>query len=123
MFFTPSERTLAETHLKLTKDEKGVDVDQILYRSMIGSLLYLTTSRPFITFIVELCARYQSEPKISHITQVKKILKYIFGTSNYGMVYCNSLNSMLVGYYDGYWLGEISLVHETHGITDIPTIE
>ncbi|XP_050886339.1 uncharacterized protein LOC127091693 [Lathyrus oleraceus] len=48
------KRTLATTHLKLTKDEKGVDVDQSLYRSMIGSLLYLTTSRLDITFNVGL---------------------------------------------------------------------
>lgn len=62
------KRTLEPTHLKLTKDEKGTNVDQSLYKSMIGSLLYLMTSRPDITFVVGVCSRYQSEPKMSHIT-------------------------------------------------------
>ncbi|XP_057428381.1 uncharacterized mitochondrial protein AtMg00810-like [Lotus japonicus] len=53
------KRTPAATHIKLTKDESGTDVDQSLYRSMIGSLLFLTASRPNITFSVGVCARYQ----------------------------------------------------------------
>ncbi|KAK2456484.1 hypothetical protein QL285_003845 [Trifolium repens] len=76
------KRTPAATHLKLTKDEKGVSVDQSLYRSIIGSLLYLTASRPDISFAVGVCDRYQAEPKKSHLTQVKRILKYMNGTSD-----------------------------------------
>jgi len=57
------KRTPGATHLKLTKDEKGVDVDQSMYRIMIGGLLYLTASRPGITFGVRVCVRYQAEPK------------------------------------------------------------
>ncbi|MCI17339.1 gag-pol polyprotein [Trifolium medium] len=68
------KRTPAATHLKLTKDEKGIDVDQSLYRIMIGSLLYLTASRPDITFAVSVCARYQVEPKMSHLTRVIVLL-------------------------------------------------
>ncbi|WJX23769.1 hypothetical protein P8452_12958 [Trifolium repens] len=56
------KRTPAPIHLKLTKDEKGISVDQSLYRSMIGSLLYLTASRPDITYAVGVCARYQADP-------------------------------------------------------------
>ncbi|XP_050890831.1 uncharacterized mitochondrial protein AtMg00810-like [Lathyrus oleraceus] len=97
------KRTHAPTHLKLTKDEKGVNVDQNLYRSMIGSLLYLTASKPDITFFVGVCARYQSEPKMSHITQVKRILKYINGTSDYGILYSHNENSLLIGYRDADW--------------------
>ena len=69
------KRTPAATHVKITKDEKGEDVDQSLYRSMIGSLLYLTASRPDITFAVGVCARYQAQPKASHLMQVKKNYK------------------------------------------------
>jgi hypothetical protein len=61
------KRTPAATHIKLSKDENGVDVDQCLYRSMIGSLLYLTASRPDIAFAVGVCARYQANPKTSHL--------------------------------------------------------
>ncbi|XP_057454111.1 uncharacterized protein LOC130745755 [Lotus japonicus] len=64
------KRTPAATHVKLTKDEQGEDVDQCLYRSMIGSLLYLTASRPDITFVVGVCARYQAAPKASHLLQI-----------------------------------------------------
>jgi len=68
------KRTLVATHVKLSKDEKGVGVNQSLYISMIGSLLYLIASRPYITFRVGVCARYQVEPKLSHLTQVKRIM-------------------------------------------------
>ena len=94
------KRTPAATHIRLSKDEKGVDVDQSLYRSMIGSLLYLTASRPDITFAVGVCARYQSEPKSSHLTQVKRILKYINGTSDYGILFTHDTNFKLTGYCD-----------------------
>ena len=56
---------------KLDKDENGKDVDQKLYRGMIGSLLYLTASRPDIMFSVCLCARFQSCPKESHLLAIK----------------------------------------------------
>ena len=76
------KRTPAATHVKLTKDDKGEDVDQSLYRSMIGSLLYLTTRRPYITFVVGVCARYHAQPKASHLIQVKRIIKHINGTGD-----------------------------------------
>lgn len=109
------KRTPAPTHLKLTKDEKGVNVDQSRYRSMIVSLLYLTASRPGITFVVGVCARYQYEPKISHITQVKRILKSINGTSDYRMLYPHNAYSLLIGYCDAYWTGSTDDRKSTSG--------
>jgi len=94
------KRTPTTTHLKLSKDENGVAVDQSLYRSMIGSLLHLTTSRPDITFAIGVCARYQAEPKMSHLVQVKRIMKYISGTTDYGIIYSHSDNFILIGYCD-----------------------
>jgi len=94
------KRTPAATHLKLTKDESGISVDQSMYRIMIGSLLYLTASRPDIIFAVGVCARYQAEPNMSHLTQVKRILKYINSTSDYGIIYSYSEDSNLMGYCD-----------------------
>lgn len=99
------KRTHAPTHLKLSKDEKCVNVDQSLYRSMIGSLLYLTASRPDITFVIGICARYQVEPKMSHINQMKRILNYINGTNDYGILYSHGSNYILVGYCDADWVG------------------
>jgi len=67
---------------------------------MIGSLLYLTASRPDITFAVGMCVTYQAEPKMSHLTQVKRILKYMNNTNDYGILYSHRESSMLVGYCD-----------------------
>ncbi|KAK2444335.1 putative mitochondrial protein [Trifolium repens] len=109
------KRTPAPTHLKLTKDEKGISVDQSLYRSMIGSLLYLTASRPDITYVVGVCARYQADPKVSHLTQVKRILKYVNGTSEYGIMYSHCENSTLYGYCDADWAGSADDRKSTYG--------
>ena len=66
---------------KLSCDAVGVEVDPTLYRSMIGTLLYLIASRPDIAFSVGVCARFQVAPKESHLTASKQIIPYINGTS------------------------------------------
>ncbi|GJX32283.1 putative ribonuclease H-like domain-containing protein [Tanacetum coccineum] len=71
--------TPMETHKPLLKDADGEDVDEHLYRSMIGSLMYLTSSRPDIMFVVCACARFQVNPKISHLHAVKRIFRYLKG--------------------------------------------
>jgi len=80
-------KTLLSTSTKLDKDEKGKNVDIKAYRDMIGSLLYLTASRPDIMFSVYLCARFQSCPKESHLHAVKRIFKYLFVTIDLGLWY------------------------------------
>ncbi|GJY00077.1 putative ribonuclease H-like domain-containing protein [Tanacetum coccineum] len=71
--------TPMETHKPLLKDVDGKDVDEHLYRSMIGSLMYLTSSRPDIMFPVCACARFQVNPKSSHLHAVKRIFRDIKG--------------------------------------------
>ena len=71
---------------KLSLDTADVEVDPTFYRSMIGSLLYLTTSRPDIAFSVRVCARFQAAPKESHLTTVKRIIRYINGTDRKSVV-------------------------------------
>ncbi|KAL0539888.1 hypothetical protein IC582_024109 [Cucumis melo] len=66
-----NKRTSTVTHVKLTRDTDGAEVDHKLYRSIIGSLLYLTASRPDIAYAVGICARYQADPRISHLEAVK----------------------------------------------------
>ncbi|GJV94276.1 putative ribonuclease H-like domain-containing protein [Tanacetum coccineum] len=73
--------TLIETNKALLKDEEAEDVDVHLYRSMIRSLIYLTTSRPDIMFAVCACARFQVTPKTSHLHAMKRIIRYIKGQS------------------------------------------
>jgi hypothetical protein len=78
---TPADKT---THL-LLKDDSGEAVDVHTYRSMIGSLMYLTSSRPDIMFAVCACARFQVNPKISHLTAVKKLFRYLKAYPNLGL--------------------------------------
>ncbi|KAI3813794.1 hypothetical protein L1987_18529 [Smallanthus sonchifolius] len=70
-------KTPVEVRHCLTPDVDGESVDPHLYRSMIGSLMYLTANRPDIMFAVCLCARFQANPKLSHLSAVKRILKYL----------------------------------------------
>jgi hypothetical protein len=71
---------------KLSKDDISPDVDQRSYRSMIGSLLYITASHPDIMQVVGMVGRFQSAPKQSHLVAVKRIFKYLKGTMTYGSV-------------------------------------
>ncbi|GJZ63945.1 retrovirus-related pol polyprotein from transposon TNT 1-94 [Tanacetum coccineum] len=77
--------TPMETQKHLLKDENGKEVDVHLYRSMIGSLMYLTSSIPNIMFAVCACARYQVNPKISHLHNVKRIFRYLKGQPKLGL--------------------------------------
>ena len=86
---------------KLDKDEQGKSVDIKLYRSMIGSLLYLTASRPDIMFLVCLCARFQSCPKESHIIAVKRIIRYLKGTIGMDLWYPKTRQFSMTSYSDG----------------------
>ncbi|GKA37879.1 zinc finger, CCHC-type containing protein [Tanacetum coccineum] len=79
--------TPMETKLPLTKDEEAFDVDVHLYRSMIGSLMYLTASRPDIMYAVCVCSRFQVTPKTSHLNAVKRIFKYLKGKPHLGLWY------------------------------------
>ncbi|GKA34708.1 hypothetical protein Tco_0721137 [Tanacetum coccineum] len=72
--------TLIKTQKPLTKDEEAADVDVHLYRSMIGSLMYLTASRPDIMFAVYTCSRFQVTPKTSHLHAVKRIFSECWST-------------------------------------------
>jgi hypothetical protein len=73
-------RTPMSTSVKISSDLAGKAVDSFIYRSMIGSLLYLTASRPDIAFSVGVCARFHANPKESHLTTVKSIIRYLNDT-------------------------------------------
>ena len=93
------------TSTYLDKDEIGKSIDESKYRGMIGSLLYLTASRPGIMFSVCMCARFQAQPKESHLTAVKRILKYLKGTINVGLWYPKGTDISLTGYSDSDFAG------------------
>ena len=106
--------------IKLSSDPTGVQVDPTLYRSMIGSLLYLIASRPDIAFNVEVCARFQAAPKESHMITVKRIIRYVNGTSDYGIWYSRGSNECLAEYLDVNWGGCIDDRKSTSGGLFLP---
>ncbi|GJS72800.1 uncharacterized mitochondrial protein-like protein [Tanacetum coccineum] len=97
--------TPMETQKPLLKDEDGEEVDVHMYRSMIGSLMYLTSSRPDIMFAVCACARYQVNPKVSHLYAVKRIFRYLKGQPKLGLWYPKDSPFDLVAYTDSDYVG------------------
>jgi hypothetical protein len=108
-------RTPMSTSVKISSDLAGKSVDPSLYRSMIGSLLYLTASRPDIAFSVGVCARFQANPKESHLTAVKRIIKYVNDTLSYGIWYSRETNLVVAGYSDADWAGNAEDRKSTSG--------
>ncbi|GJR73949.1 uncharacterized mitochondrial protein-like protein [Tanacetum coccineum] len=90
--------TPMETQKPLLKDKDGEEVDVYMYRSMIGSMMYLTSSRPDIMFAVCACARYQVNPKVSHLHAVKRIFRYLKGEPKLGLWYLKDSFFDLVAY-------------------------
>jgi hypothetical protein len=100
----PIETPMA-TNGHLDLDEGGKPVDLKLYRSMIGSLLYLTASRPDILFNVCMCARFQAAPKECHLTAVNRIMRYLKYSPNIGLWYPKGAQFELVGFSDSDYAG------------------
>ncbi|CAM8940104.1 unnamed protein product [Rhodiola kirilowii] len=84
----------------LAKDETSPRVDPTLYRGMIGSLLYLTASRPDILFSVCLCVRFQASPRETHVKAVKRILRYLKGKDDLCLFYPRGGELRLAAYTD-----------------------
>ncbi|GKB75005.1 hypothetical protein Tco_0936417 [Tanacetum coccineum] len=111
-------KTPMSSDTKLTKDKECESVDSTKYRGMIGSLLYLTTSRLDIMFSVCLCARFQEAPKTSHLEAVKRIFRYIKGTTHLGLWYPKLTGIETIVYADSDHAGDYVDRKSTSG-TDI----
>ena len=98
-----SVRTPMSPNVKLIVDLLGKSVDSSLYRSMIGSFLYLTASKPDISYSVGMCTRYQANLKQSHMTALKRVIKYVKITAGFGVWYIKDTNDILAGYSDVDW--------------------
>ncbi|GJW45221.1 retrovirus-related pol polyprotein from transposon TNT 1-94 [Tanacetum coccineum] len=90
---------------KLDEDTQGKVVDPTHYRGMIGTLMYLTASRPDLTFVVCMCARYQAKPAEKHLHAVKRIFKYLRGAVNRGLWYPKDSFIALTAYADADHVG------------------
>ncbi|GJT30277.1 retrovirus-related pol polyprotein from transposon TNT 1-94 [Tanacetum coccineum] len=110
LFTRKAGNDLLLTHLwlktnKLDEDLQGTPVDAILYHGMIGSLMYLTSSRPNLIYAVCLCARYHAKPTEKHLNEVKQIFRYLKGTINMGLWYSKDIDMSLTTYSDAYHTG------------------
>ncbi|GJR95514.1 retrovirus-related pol polyprotein from transposon TNT 1-94 [Tanacetum coccineum] len=86
--------------LKLDEYPLGIPVDQTRFRSMVGSLMYLTASRPDLVFAVCMCARYQASPTKKHLEALKRVFRYLRGTINWGLWYPKDTAMALTAYAD-----------------------
>jgi hypothetical protein len=103
------------TGCKLSKDDYSPDVDHDSYRSMIGILLYITTSCPDIMHVFGMVGRYQDAPKHSHMLAIKRIFIYLKGTMNYGLWYPRNQNFQLSVYSDVDWANCVDENKSTSG--------
>ena len=97
--------TPMSTACYLDKDETDQSIDIKKYRGMIRSLLYLSASRPDIMFSICMCARFQANPKESHLSAIKRIMRYLLGTINLGLWYPKNSTYNLIGYSDSNFVG------------------
>ena len=110
-------RTPVNPSLKLSKStEESTRVDQELYQSAVGKLLYLSTrTRPDIAFAVSTVAKFTSNPTEQHWKAVKHILRYIAGTVNFGLMFTRSGSADCIGFSDADWAGDIDDRKSTSG--------
>eukprot|EP00253_Pinus_taeda_P034807 PITA_34807 len=101
--------------LKLSKEDSSKDFDPSLYKSIVGSLMYLTATRTDIMFAVSLISRFMESPKEAQRQATKRILRYVKGTKRFGILYTSSESSDLIGYIDSDWVGSVDDRKRTSG--------
>ncbi|GLJ54154.1 hypothetical protein SUGI_1160360 [Cryptomeria japonica] len=103
------------TSCKLSKDDESPKVNPSRYKSMIGGLLYLTQTRPDIVNVVCITSRFQSDPRETHDIDVKRILRYLAGTTNLGLWYPKNDDFRLCAYTNSDWGGDVDDKKRTIG--------
>ena len=100
---------------KLSKDENGIRIDESYFKQIIGSLMYLSSTRPDLVYSVSLISRYMSNPTETHLQAAKRILRYLKGTSDYGIMYKRSSSTDLIAYTDSDYAGDSDDRRSTSG--------
>eukprot|EP00253_Pinus_taeda_P015708 PITA_15708 len=107
--------TPMEPRLKLSAQSSSPLVDETLFRQLVGSLIYLTATRPDISFAMSYISRFMSAPKADHWITAKRVLRYVRGTPDYGLIYTRSSDPILNGYTDSDWAGSVDDRKSTTG--------
>ncbi|XP_059075101.1 secreted RxLR effector protein 161-like [Cryptomeria japonica] len=95
-----------QQNVKLSSDSDATDFNGTVYRQMVGSLNYLTTTRPDIAYSINILTQFMAKPLESHWKAAKRVLRYLQGTIDFGIVYTNHLNVELTGYSNSDWAGD-----------------
>jgi hypothetical protein len=98
--------TPLEQNFKFSCDSDTSEVNGTLYRQMVGSLNYLTTTRPNISYFVSILSQFMANPLEVHWNATKRVLRYLQGNISFGIEYTNHLNVELTGYSDSDWVGD-----------------
>ena len=107
--------TPMEKGLKLSAKTDSKAVSESLYRQLVGSLIYLTATRPDLSFAVSFISRFMTTPKVEHWTTEKQVLRYVKGTLEFGILYSRSKDPRLCGYTDSDWAGSVDDKKSTSG--------
>lgn len=100
---------------KLSKDEGGVQVDSTMFKQIVGSLMYLSATRPDMMFVTSLISRFVERPTQLHLAAAKRILRYLKGTREYGIFYQKGGSQTLMGYSDSDYAGDMDDRRSTSG--------
>ncbi|KAJ6992892.1 Retrovirus-related Pol polyprotein from transposon TNT 1-94 [Populus alba x Populus x berolinensis] len=100
---------------KLSSQEKGEEVNSTEYKQLIGSLMYITTTRPDIMYAVSFLSRFMAAPKEGHLLAAKRILRYLKGTIDFGVFYKKGSDNILKGYTDSDFAGDLDGGKSTSG--------
>lgn len=100
---------------KLVKDDQSGFVDATLYKQMVGCIMYLAATRPDLMFVVSQLSRYMETPTEQHMAAMKRILRYIQGTTNFGIFYKQGGCDQLKAYSDSYYAGDYDNRRSTSG--------
>ena len=99
-------KTPMEYRLKLNREGEGEEVDSTYYRKLIGCLRYLTLTRPDLIFSVSYLSRFMSKPHSNHMSAAKRVLRYVKGTTDYGLMYKSHKDSRIIGFCDSDYAGD-----------------
>ncbi|XP_068337667.1 secreted RxLR effector protein 161-like [Pyrus communis] len=100
---------------KLSKIDGSESADEGLYRNIVGSLLYLTTTRPDLMYATCLLAQFMHSPTRKHLGTAKRVLRYVQGTLDYGIEYVKGKAAKLIGHCDSDWVGSKEDMRSTSG--------